>query len=79
MIWLRFRNTWHTGQFAVIQFESVERVGAVEQHMALGVDRLQLLHRGFATSDSLYEQDNVQHTVKNTVKNRESSIVLSSP
>ena len=46
-----------TGQFAVVQFEPVERVGAVEQHVALSVDRLQLLQSGFATTNSLYEHN----------------------
>lgn len=42
-----------TGQLAVIQFESVERVGAVEQHVLLCVDRLQLLQSGLPTADAL--------------------------
>lgn len=42
-----------TGQLAVIQLESVERVGAVEQHVLLRVHRLQLLQSGLATADAL--------------------------
>lgn len=46
----------HTSQLAVIQFESVERVGAVEQHMALCMDWLQLLQSGFTATNTLYRQ-----------------------
>lgn len=44
-----------TGQFAVVQFEPVEGVGAVEQHVPLCVHRLQLLQGGFTASDALRE------------------------
>lgn len=50
------RQLSRTCQFAVVQFEPVERVGAVEQNMALCMDGLQLFQSCLTTTDALRQQ-----------------------
>lgn len=60
---MRFLSTCPTSQFAVVEFETVERVGAVQQHVALGVDGLQLLQRGFTSTNTLQARENVKKKI----------------
>lgn len=42
-----------TFQLPVVQFEAAEWVGAIEEHMSLGVDRLQFLQGGLSAPETL--------------------------